>query len=171
LITIALTFITVLLLYHFNILECELLGSNEATELYWNIINFSALLAGFMFTTLGVIMGVTISDTIAKIVKKFEKTSILDHMFLNIVVGVVSCLVTIVFFLVIILSSAKLQGKFSGTTSQFTIAVITTLIFYSLICFLKSITDFWFLIKIIGKEILSKRMSEDSINEVLKKIK
>ena len=129
---------------------------SDNDELYWNLINLNSILAGFMFTSLGVIMSLSDSEFI----KKIEATNILDRMYSNIIKGVVSSLISLIMSLIIVFGSEKmftLLEVFSGLAS----VVFLVPIFLALVSFLVSIADVRKLIKAIRKYAKKDTMSRE----------
>lgn len=55
-----LSVLTATLLKQTNIIDYSIFMVNESNyDFYWNVINFNAIISGFMFTALGIIMGMS----------------------------------------------------------------------------------------------------------------
>lgn len=58
--TAPLSVLTATLLKQTNIIDYSIFMVNESNyDFYWNVINFNAIISGFMFTALGIIMGMS----------------------------------------------------------------------------------------------------------------
>lgn len=169
------------------IISCHLMGLISFTSLSdpknadicWNIITINSVFAGFMFTSLSILIGVLSSDTI----KRLEKASLMEEIYKNIFCGIYCSLLSIVFSLVAIFIgpnvlsylSLQKQSVLNGSLINIVTSVIPFLMIYTLIlsilCFLGSVIDVKFIIKDLRKRLNKGSISEESKREVLKKIR
>lgn len=156
----------------------SLVDSNNS-EICWNIITINSVFAGFMFTSLSMLISVITSDTI----KRLERASLMEEVYKNILCGVYCSLISITFALIIIFilpnlfiylstqekSILKEIGNSIGE-KLIPFLMIHTMIL-SILCFLGSVLDVSFIIKDLRKKINKSSISEENKREILKKIK
>ena len=152
LVSMFLSVLTATLLKQTNIIDYSIFMVNESNyDFYWNVINFNAIISGFMFTALGIIMGM--SD--GKIMQRLSATSIVDRMYLNVVFGIWAGIVSVCLALLVIISSSAM----TNLLMNFIPFVITISIIFTLCCFVKSTNDIWYLITKTRKSTSNERMS------------
>lgn len=139
------------------------------TDVCWNIITVNSVFAGFMFTSLSMLISVVFSDT----VKRLERASLMDEVYRNILCGIYCSLLSIGFALIIIfiLPNASFKGVLYDLVNKAVPFFMVYTLVLSILCFLYSVLDVRFIIKDLRRRINKGTVTEERKREILKKIK
>lgn len=171
-----LSFIILIILMILDIIDLSTLEKNSDMSYYWNIITIDSVLAGFMLATLGMIISMMTSD----IVKRLEKASYMDEIYINLFSGVYASLIAIVFSLIMIfivpINKVQLSIEWISNALNFIMYnIIPFIVLYLLVntflYFYISIKDIKFIIENIRKKLIVSTMSDEERKSELKKIK
>lgn len=145
------------------------LNDPNNSDICWNIVTVNSVFAGFMFTSLSMLISVIFSDT----VKRLERASLMEEVYRNILCGIYCSLLSIGFALIIIFILPNVTcntALLNLLKSAIPFLMVYTLIL-SILCFLYSVLDVRFIIKDLRARINKGSVSEERKKEILKKIK
>ena len=152
------------LLKRLNLVNLEFfLKLEKNNDQYWNIINFSSIISGFMFTALGIIL----STADGKVMKYLASTNIVDRMYINIVFGIWGGIFSIILSLFMIISTNEI---FNFLVKIIPYVLLISIIF-TLQCFVKSTKDVWYIIKQTRKSAINEKMSLERRQAVYEDVK
>ncbi len=147
----------------------------NSKDLYWNIINLNAIISGFMFTSLGIIL----STADGKVMRYLATSTIVDKMYINIVFGIWAGIFSIALSLLMIFINENIFEYLKNIIPMvLIISIIFTLqcfikvsIIFNLQCFIKSTKDIWHIIKQTRQKALNEKMSHERRQKVYEQIK
>lgn len=139
------------------------IDSQARIDLYWNIINFNAIISGFMFTSLGIIL----STADGKVMKYLATSTIVDKMYINIVFGIWAGIFSIALSLLMIFIN---ENIFEYLKNIIPMVLIISIIF-TLQCFIKSTKDIWYIIRQTRQKALNEKISQERRQKVYEQIK
>lgn len=153
-----------IILLRFDLVNLDLfLKVDNNSDLYWNIINFSSIISGFMFTALGIIL----STADGKVMKYLASTSIVDRMYINVVFGIWGGIFSIILSLFMIVSTDEIFNMLLRIIP----CSLSISIIFTLQCFVKSTKDIWYIIKQTRKVSITEKMSIERRQAVYEKTK
>lgn len=135
----------------------------NSKDLYWNIINLNAIISGFMFTSLGIIL----STADGKVMRYLATSTIVDKMYINIVFGIWAGIFSIALSLLMIFINENISEHLKQSIPM----VLTVSIIFNLQCFIKSTKDIWYIIKQTRQKALNEKMSHERRQKVYEQIK
>lgn len=159
---IALSIVAFLILRQLDNIKLDVFTVENISGLQFNIITVNSIIAGFLFTSLGII----ISSSEKKIIKELYNVSILDNIMYNLTIGIGSSLLSITIAVLI------LFVKFSKNINYIMYLIQINLIVISIVFFCLAFLDMLFILKAIKpKEDLQKQARIDSTIEKIVKDK
>ncbi|WP_410496507.1 hypothetical protein QTL86_03575 [Cellulosilyticum sp. ST5] len=176
---IIITTIIMLIFYLTGAISFENLSDPKNSDICWNIVTINSVFAGFMFTSLSMLISVITSETI----KRLEKAYLMDEIYKNILCGIYCSLASIAFALITIFITPNMieytQMMNEGYLKQVGIIIekhiIPFLMVYtmilSILCFLGSVLDVRFIIRNLRNKISKGNIPEESKSKILEKIK
>lgn len=151
--------VTIIFIIALNFNFINTLEKNESTQ--FNIITINSIIAGFLFTSLSILLSV--SDKL--IIKRLYNINLVDDIILNLCFGIVSSLISIVLAICIIFINLYDFQKYFCY-------IEINMILISVLFFILSVFDILFILKAIKKQI--KKEDEKkvaNVKETLKKFR
>jgi Fe2+ transport system protein B len=162
-----------------NMVDFSILTAKDSSGVHFNLITVNSVLAGFMFTALSLIIGLSNTETVMRL----EKAHFMHAIYNNIVLGIIFSIVSIIISLIMIFIMPSIISFIlnEGGIERFPIVgdivfvfvpffEITTLIL-AIGCFVLSVFDTRFIIKSVRKRLLKNTSSDEDMEKTLKKIK
>lgn len=163
-----------------NLLNISSLAGPNSEDTHYNLITINSVIAGFMFTSLSLILSVANSDTI----RRLERTIHMDFIYNNITGGILNSIISIVTSLVSIfivpnciqlITNTSMPTYIKESVMYLCNVAIPFTVLYTLVvaigCFLMSVLDVKFIIKSIRRKLLKEAPDKESLKETLNLIK
>lgn len=170
-IIITIIFIGLLLL---KVVTLETLNGSNSITIHFNLITINAVFAGFLFSSLALLVGVNSTKTIVIL----ERTHHMENIYKNLTNGLTSSLTSIMISLIciFIIPSIEKNNVMSNGVSIFIIktllpALVLLLIIFTITSFIIATKDVNFIIKSVRRKGSQNAPSKESIQETLKSIK
>ena len=164
------------LLIHMNLINATVLTNKESIDINFNLITVNSIFAGFLFSSITFLIGITGSKTIDTL----ERITYMDKVYSNLILGFISSIISIIISLMcifIIPNLMKIDFVIKSKVLYFIIGEmipITSLILliYTIIKFLLSMKHITFIISSIRRKIMKRNpVDKDSIERTLNEIK
>ncbi|MVO71751.1 hypothetical protein GOD95_09895 [Paeniclostridium sordellii] len=164
-ILIAFSIFYYVLLFRHKINLSSLVNSKDGS-IHFNLITVNSIFAGFLFSSLSLIVGINN----IKIINFLDKAGYIKNIYVNIILGIIFSFISI---------TAALTSMFANDIfqeikiiSSFVIPSIELLaLLLAMITFVKAVIDISFIIKRIRNDAINKNSKQDDIDETLKRIK
>ena len=163
--------------YVLKIVNFSELVNVKNSSVCWNIITINSVFAGFMFTSLSMLISVISTDT----VRRLERASLMDEIYINILCGIycglasIGIALSVIFILPNVITYVNSKNQNLIAINVLIYDIIPFLMIYTLIlsilCFLGSVLDVRFIIADLRKKINKGSISEERKNKVLEKIR
>lgn len=131
-------------------------------DYYWNVINFGAIISGFMFTLLGVI----ISTIDKKVMRRLMVTTIVDEIYINISLGVCTGIFSIMLSLFLIFIGDSIVDSTISVLAYLDISSIVLLLF----SFIKGVKDIVFILNKTIEDLSNEGMTKERRQRVYDEI-
>lgn len=131
-------------------------------DYYWNIINFGAIISGFMFTLLGVI----ISTIDKKVMRRLMVTTIVNEIYINISLGVCTGIFSIMLSLFLIFIGDSIVDSIVSVLAYLDISSIMLLLF----SFIKGVKDIVFILNKTIEDLSNEGMTKERRQRVYDEI-
>lgn len=131
-------------------------------DYYWNIINFGAIISGFMFTLLGVI----ISTIDKKVMRRLMVTTIVNEIYINISLGVCTGIFSIMLSLFLIFIGDSIVDSTISVLAYLDISSIVLLLF----SFIKGVKDIVFILNKTIEDLSNEGMTKERRQRVYDEI-
>lgn len=149
-----------------NEINLTSLADSTDQSIHFNLITVNSIFAGFLFSSLSLIVGIHN----IKVIAFLDKAGYINNIYTNIIIGIIFSFISI---------SAALIKLFVGGSFR-SIELISNLIIPSIellalllvmITFIKAVIDITFIIKRVRYDAIRKNGKSDDIDETLKLIK
>ncbi|SKA89792.1 hypothetical protein SAMN05428976_11359 [Clostridium sp. USBA 49] len=163
-------FIYVALLFIlFYLINNEILDISVIKNNHFNLITVNSIFAGFLFTSLGVIMSLYSNELLVKL----ERTSIMNDIYVDIFTGIVFSVISII--ISVANSFISIDNITNNNLKYFFSNIMLVLELYFLLVailqFIISVNDTRFIIKTVRLNLKKHFPSKENINKTLDKIK
>lgn len=157
---IALSVVAFLILRKLGNIKLDIFEVDDISGLQFNIITVNSIIAGFLFTSLGII----ISSSEKKIIKDLYNISILDNIMYNLTIGIGSSLLSIVMAILV------LFVKFLEDIEHIIYLVQINLVVISIVFFCLAFLDTIFILKAIKpkEDPLKQARIDSTIEKIVK---
>lgn len=166
--------ITFFLFIKLNVISLDVLYGENSAAIHFNLITVNSVFAGFLFSSLALLVGANATRTIVIL----ERTNHIENIYKNITNGLISSLSSIMVSLVCIFIVPSIE-KNNIVINQLTIfinktllpALVLLLIIFTIASFIIATNDIKFIIKSIRRKGVQNTPSKENIEKTLESIK
>lgn len=148
----------------------KMLDIDFITSNHFNIITISTVFAGFMFTSLGIIIGFNSNQAI----RKFERISTMDKIYKNIIIGIIFSIISVCISLVLVIVKVDVLPETNSIKSVIGVVAIVLELYFlilTIVQFVIYVKHTYFAISVVRQDIKSKLPTKEDMEETLKQIK
>ncbi|WP_291562142.1 MULTISPECIES: hypothetical protein [unclassified Clostridium] len=158
------TFFIIYFLVKKSIIDLNILHENHI-----NFITINSVFAGFLFTSLGIMLSLAFNEALIKL----ERTTIMDSIYVNIILGIlfsISSIIISISNLLLDFTNVKLV-VIQEVFKYFMPTLELTLLLLTIFQFVLSVNNTRFVIRIVRNNIRKKFPDKESMKKTLDKIK
>lgn len=150
--------IIILFLHQKSLIDLDFISQN-----HFNFITVSSVFAGFLFTSLGLIVGFHSNNSI----KKFERIDTMDRIYSNILLGIIFSIISIAIAILCLIVNVNVPKL----VREIVLCLEINFLILTVVQFVISVKCTYFAINVVRQDVKKNLPSKDSMNETIKKIK
>lgn len=155
-----------------NVINVDILSGKDSASIHFNLITVNSIFAGFLFSSLALLIGLNSTKTLIVL----ERTNRMESIYKNITRGLMSSIISIVLSLICIfiipnIEKISLVNKLPLITKKFIPGLVLLFIIFTIVSFLIATRDIKFIISSVRRKSTQNTPSKESIQKTLESIK
>lgn len=158
-----------------HIISLDAFTGNESNSVHFNLITVNSVFAGFLFSSLTLLVGLSSTKTVIVL----ERSNYMESIYKNIISGLITSLVSIIASLICIFIVPSIKNNpvivdsyiIKNTLIYLGPSIVLLFIIFTITSFFIAIKDVSLIIKSIRRKSLKSAPSKESVSKTLEQIK